>query len=290
MLNDLCEEVRSGFVVTEERKKIWKCELEILKQILLVCKDLGLRCWIDSGTLLGAVRHQGFIPWDDDIDLVMFRDDYDKLMKLGPDRFRDPFFFQSAYTDINYYRGHIQVRNSNTAAILPINCMREFNQGIFVDIFPLDALPNDKKSVEELKRKSTLMKSKMERYHHFQLLRSFNVVKNYIEQIKLEKEIDAISFKEYYNIYENLFRENDINACNNLTLMSSFPDVDYIIDKHIFDETIYMNFEGMIVPAPKEYDRYLRIMYGDDYMTPKQIPTFHGEVIFDTDHSYLELL
>ena len=284
------EEIRNGYKVTVQRKKVWLCELEILEKILEVCRDLGLKCWIDSGTLLGAIRHKGFIPWDDDIDLVMLRSDYDKLMKNGPEKFKDPFFFQSAYTDINYYRGHIQIRNSNTAAILPMNSMREFNQGIFVDIFPLDALPNDKKSIEDLTQKSIMMKTKLERYHHFNIFRNINIINNLLEQIKLEKEIDKVSFKEYYNAFENLFRKNAIDNSDYLTLLASFPTIDYAIDKHIFDETIYVPFEGILVPAPKEYDKYLRVLYGDDYMQPKMMPTLHGKVVFDTEHSYKELL
>ena len=86
-----------------------------------------------------------------------------------------------------------------------------------------------------------------------------------------------------------MFRSNSISDCQNLTYMSSFA-LDWVIDKHIFDETQYVDFENIKVPIPAGYDKYLRLMYGDDYMTPKNTPNWHGEVIFDTEHSYIDTL
>jgi lipopolysaccharide cholinephosphotransferase len=283
------EEVRDGVLVSSELKKIWRVETDILAELLRVCEKHDLKCWVDSGTLLGAVRHKGFIPWDDDIDVVMLRDDYDKLMSIGPTEFHEPYFFQSAYTDKCYFRGHVQIRNSQTTGVRPLECKREFNQGIFIDIFPLDGMPESKEAQMALKEKSVLMRRKMARYHHFALFRKPNILGNWFEQRKIDKEIDSIGFDEYYRRYEEMFRSNSISKCKNLTYMSS-DAVDWIIDKHIFDKTQYASFENIKVPIPVGYDKYLRLMYGDDYMTPKKTSSWHGEVIFDTDHSYVDTL
>lgn len=110
--NFLEEEIRDEFLVDVKRKQVWAVELDLFLKFVTVCRKYNLRYYADSGTLLGAVRHQGFIPWDDDMDFVMFRDDYDKLCEVGEKEFGHPYFFQSERTDPGTIRGHIQIRNS----------------------------------------------------------------------------------------------------------------------------------------------------------------------------------
>lgn len=78
---------------------MWAVELHMLEAFDEVCKKYGLTYYVDFGTLLGAVRHQGFIPWDDDIDVVMFRDDYERFQAIAPYEFLELYFFQNSYTD-----------------------------------------------------------------------------------------------------------------------------------------------------------------------------------------------
>ena len=138
------EEERCGYTIPATMKRVWAVELDLLEKLQDVCARHGLRYFACGGTLLGAIRHKGFIPWDDDIDVVMFREDYEKLLEIAPLEFTEPYFFQTAFNDQKYSRGHAQLRNSNTTAILHTEkgCYT-FNQGIFLDIFPLDAVPDD---------------------------------------------------------------------------------------------------------------------------------------------------
>ena len=115
----LNEEIRNGYVVSSQMKEVWAIELDLLVEFDRVCKEIGVKYFLDSGTLLGAVRHKGFIPWDDDIDVSMLREDYDRLVQRGPSLFKAPYFFQCAYTDEGYYRFHAQLRNSETTGMLP---------------------------------------------------------------------------------------------------------------------------------------------------------------------------
>ena len=131
-------EKRGGYLVSHEMKKVWAVELDLLRQLIEVCQRENLRMWVDGGTLLGAVRHQGFIPWDDDIDVCMPRPDYDRLTAISGQVFKEPYFYQNAYTDKDYFAGHAQLRNSRTAAIRPSASFNPFNQGIFIDIFVLE--------------------------------------------------------------------------------------------------------------------------------------------------------
>lgn len=101
------EEIRSGYKISPEMKKIWACQLNLLAELQKVCDRNGLKYWLDSGSLLGAIRHQGYIPWDDDIDVVMFRDDYDRLVKLSKEElghllsFRQHIPKRSSYGDMH---------------------------------------------------------------------------------------------------------------------------------------------------------------------------------------------
>lgn len=86
------KEIRSDFLIDEKRKKVWAVVLEMLEKFDQVCKAYHLTYWVFYGTLLGAVRHKGFIPWDDDIDVVLFRDDYETLQSIAPWEFEEPYF------------------------------------------------------------------------------------------------------------------------------------------------------------------------------------------------------
>lgn len=92
------EEVRDGYTVSAQMKKVWSIQMDLLSKILKVCHDNGLKIWVDGGTLLGTIRHHGYIPWDDDIDLLMLREDYDHLLQIVENQPLSPPIF---------YRQHI---------------------------------------------------------------------------------------------------------------------------------------------------------------------------------------
>ena len=147
---DFITETRWGYTIDPAMKEIWSVELEILKEFDRVCDTMHLKYFLDSGTLLGAVRDGRFIPWDDDIDVIMLRDDYDKLVEDRGKSFSQEYFFQCAYTDIEYPRGHAQLRKKGTCAMIPYeSAYVKFNQGIFIDIFVLDGISPDKEKLKQ---------------------------------------------------------------------------------------------------------------------------------------------
>ena len=137
--NFLNEEVRDGYLVSKNMKKVWLIELDLLSQFIKLCNKYNLRYWVGFGTLLGAVRHKGFIPWDDDMDVWMPREDYDNLLKYGNSDLRDPYFLQTTLNDDDYYCSFARLRNSNTTGIL-VSHRNRCNNGIYMDIYPLDGL------------------------------------------------------------------------------------------------------------------------------------------------------
>ena len=153
----LNEEVRCDHIVTTQMKEIWAVELDLLAEFQRVCEKYNIRYYASGGTLLGAVRHHGFIPWDDDLDIEMFREDYVKLCEVGPKEFKKPYVFQNEYTESGSLRGFSKLRNSQTTAIYEhekLKCFGGYDKGIFIDIFPLDSILDDKEEQKKKKKKA----------------------------------------------------------------------------------------------------------------------------------------
>ena len=111
------EEVREDYTVPAKMKEVWAVQLDLLAELMRVCEAHGIQYYADAGTLLGAVRHRGYIPWDDDLDVMMMRPDYEKLCAAASGEFRDPYFFQTQETEPGTLREHAQLRNSMTTGI-----------------------------------------------------------------------------------------------------------------------------------------------------------------------------
>ena len=280
-----------GFLVLSEimaeLKDIWAVELDLLRVFLQYCERHGLRCWVEGGTLLGAVRHQGFIPWDDDVDLAMPREDYDRMCRIGNEGLEEPYFLQTAYSDTDYHRGHAQFRRSDTAAIRPSDCYQPFNQGIFIDIFPLDAAPDDRALVHE-HRKRCLKILKLLKAKNTHCITSGRLTLIF-RKLKARWMVKKMGWTTIYEKAEEEMRALARMPHTKVGELTSLGE-DKLWDKSIFAETVMLPFENLMVPAPKGWDAFLRVSFGDDYMTPIQAPSMHGEVVFDTERSYKEVL
>ena len=119
-----------------ELRKLQLTEIEVLDEIVRICKKHKLQYFLLAGTCLGAVRHSGFIPWDDDIDIGMPREDYEKFLNIALDELDEKYFLQYYKTDENYYLGFAKVRKNNTSFITKGFEKKKGHQGFFVDIFP----------------------------------------------------------------------------------------------------------------------------------------------------------
>lgn len=285
---NLEEETRNGYTISKEMKEMWDIQMRMAKKVIEVCNKHGLRIWADSGTLLGAVREKGFIPWDDDIDLVMLREDYDKLVKIAPTEFEGPFFFQCAYTDKLYPRGHAQMRYNGTAAILPHEVDCKFNQSIFVDIFVLDTLPSDTQLLA-----SETVRAEMLRY--FLEMRVFDKCewsspKSILRHAFVYVLFFFISYRKVFSKFERHYAEMGDGAELSYPAYSLRSLLKYRYKKEWFAETLNLPFEDTTLPVPVGYDNILKSLYGPNYMTPVKAPTAHGTLIFDPHRSYKEVL
>jgi len=122
----------------DKLKKLQMVQLYILKKVKQICEENNLKYYLIGGTLLGAIRHQGFIPWDDDIDIVMYRDDLKKLESIIRNEYCEEFFVQNFYTDAHYTRYITKIRLNCTSQEEQVNYNMEMHKGIYIDIFPLD--------------------------------------------------------------------------------------------------------------------------------------------------------
>lgn len=285
------EEDRLDFHIDRSRKELWAVELDMLFELDRVCKKLKLRYFLDGGTLLGAVRDGRIIPWDDDIDVAMLREDYDRFVREAPKEFDMPLFLQTGYTEKDYFRGHCQLRNSETSAIIPSELNRVFfNQGVFLDIFVLDDLFPDKIE-QQYQKRAALWKHRKKWFHHDYHQNPVRYAVRWIRYLlyKLRYPTSAC----FYASLERIFRSGKKSEyVDYLMLNSDLTQVHYL-KREWYDSTAYIFFEGHEFPVPAGSKEYLRSYYGDDYMTPHNLPSMHnagGQVIYNVNCPYTELL
>lgn len=262
--------------------------LDLLGKLLDVCRRHGLQVWANGGTMLGAVRHGGFIPWDDDIDMAMPRADYDRLLAIAKDEFRHPYFLQTADSEPGYFRGHAQLRNSLTAAVRPEDIWQPFNQGIFIDIFVLDKLPDDLGERRELFRKVERMRRTMQIRNYGSMMAG-----RFYAQPLAKWRIDrAGGLRNYFHRMERLFLDHPgaTGRTIGIALWSTADPVLRAEQASWYDRTVTFPFEDLEIPVCAGYDEYLRHFYGDDYMTPKKMPSYHGELVADTSRPYQDVV
>ncbi len=282
------EEIQCGFTVTEKRKRLWFEQIKLVEEFIKICKKHNLKYIAEGGTLLGAIRHNGFIPWDDDIDLAMPRDDYEKFIRIAKNELPESLFLQHYNTEKKYPNGHIQIRNSNTTFLIKTSyedLQSGKNCGIFIDIFPLDNLPDDYNTRQKHAKKIKLIK-----------VLAFH--KLYHEQKGLKGLIYSCLANLYFlfNGYEKSIEKMDKlgmkynNKTNTIGYATFLPTNEKnIFPSNILDEIEYHQFNNIEIAIPKKYDEYLKTQFGDYMEIPEnKNGSMHGSVYFDLSESYNE--
>ena len=281
----LKSEIREDFLVDEKRKKIWAVELDILLLFDTLCKEHNLTYFLMHGTLLGAVRHKGFIPWDDDIDVVMPRKDYDKFLALA-DTIKEPYFLQTPITDSESGFSIAKLKNSNTTCVNELFKYQDMNFGIHIDILPLDNFVDEgaKERYEKINALNIDASTYMRLKHPNLDEKNKERVKKYSGKAPKEifEEVEKISSQ-----FENI--ETDKVTVSPLTL---YPLENNVFEREDFSDKIMCEFEGFSFPIPIGFERLLKVMYGDYNILPSKEKRgiWHGGAIFEPDMPYKEYL
>lgn len=281
------EEERCGFRISTQMKKVWAVELDLLEKFDEACKRHDLKYYAAFGTLLGAVRHQGFIPWDDDIDLWMLRDDYARLKTIAVDEFQGKYYFQDWYNACGRTWIFSKLRNSETAAVEYPQKGPEFNQGIFIDIFPIDEF-DDGVHVNPVFKQ-------VQRELFDCINNPADMLRGILAGRQYTMDIDSIvALSNDYMKAEHVFEQLTLDNFGQSDIVGYFYDEmrgnDRKYPKSLFSETVYLPFENIQIPAPAGYDLILQKYYGD-YMTVVQTPNNHqGRIILDPDKPYTQYL
>lgn len=245
----------------EVLEKLWQYELKILDEIDRICKKHNITYFIMWGTLIGAVRHNGFIPWDDDIDLSFPYKDYKKFLKVAPKELGNEFFLQTSKSDKYHPTDFAKVRLNNTAFYSKEDTNLKKHHGIFVDLLPLYNANNPPSVFTKIQRQIC------------------GVLSSCVYGKRENKPIGNSLIKKLPDGL--LFRLRDIFLN---TRGKQFYSWGFYFDKKDFLPASSLEFCGKSYPVPSKYDKVLTHIYGDYMKLPpkeKQVAHNPGRISFD---------
>ena len=246
-------------------KELQQIELKILLDVDKVCRENNIQYFLGEGTLLGAIRHHGFIPWDDDVDLIMKRAEYERFLNIAPKALGNRYKVQHFTTVKNYWSPFIKIRLLDEASKFRQRHIEHLttDNGPYVDIFPMEYVPRNKSFGQYLQSIQT------------QYLRSMLALKVGLHQPKSLKQRIIKGLSIFYKT-ETIHRKMDkafkkyyhLGKTDYICTLASYHKVQcQTVLSSVYDETLHMEFEGEWLPVPAGYDLLLTTIYGD-YMTP----------------------
>ncbi len=250
-------------------KGVQETELEMLVDITKILDDNNLQYFLIGGTLLGAKRHAGFIPWDDDIDIGMPRKDYEKFREIASQKLPEKYFYQDHVVEKKYPYYFAKIRKNGTLFLdIPSQNM-DIHHGVYIDIFPLDGVCSDaKKQKKHIKKIRRLMYMKMssvlihsqknKKLTRFMAVFILLVLKKLYGAKRIDRKIDKMMKKYSYD---------DSSYVANLLGMKGIKEV---VPIDFFESSKEIDFEGYKFKCPNKSEEYLTQIYGDYMKLPPE--------------------
>lgn len=288
------EENRCGFVVCEKMKRVWAAELEVLTEVIRICKKYHLMYYADWGTLLGGVRHKGYIPWDDDIDIALKRKDYIKLFEVLPYELPEFYDVKSIYTSTEHKEPLGCVINGKTFHTDP-EIIRQFHGCRYIvgiDIAPLDFIPREEEMAFVQRELYNVV---YDAAYRFDELTETGEIELYLPRIE---ELCKTTIDKSKSLRNQLWRLSERistlyteEECDYLTwfpyTVTTKPD--FKLKKEWYDNIIEVPFENIKIAIPEHYHEVLTEMFGD-YQIFKKGTSFHNYPFYQKQEKYLKVL
>lgn len=266
--------------------KLWDAEQDILNVVHEFCEKHGLKYSLAYGTLIGAVRHSGFIPWDDDIDIMMPREDFDRLLSLWDIDAPEGYILETKELNKDIVNNHAKIRKNHTTFLqFESERKRNHHKGIFIDIFPVDRVAPGKVA-RAIQYAAFAVSILYCRGYISGAGKKSNFIGNTLLRATPKKLYYPISSKA-----ESLGKRWNNQHQTMLMATCTMSSCRHYYPSDIFDHLIKMQFRGQEYYAFRDYDTVLRIEY-NDYMQlpPEEERTWkHHPIILDFEHNYEEL-
>ncbi len=266
--------------------ELQKCELEILIEVDRICKKNNLSYSLDSGTLLGAIRHKGFIPWDDDIDIMMPLKDYNRFLEVCKSELGRDYFLQTAFNDFGGSL-YAKIRKNNTTAMEDWTKNIKMHKGVWIDIFPTVGYKGEKyqqKCLASAAAADWLLGDCYYKDNFSSPNFKIRLLSKFLSKIPLSLR-RFIAKKVTKKIFV------DSKGCEysyNVWTASVKLGAKYLFDSSIHGEYTTAKFEGYDFSITKKYDEYLKTLYGDYMQLPPEDKrtSGHNIIVLDLENDY----
>ena len=239
-------------------------QIDMLKELLKIFAELDIKCYALGGTVLGAVRHQGFIPWDDDIDLGLPREDYEKFLKYGQEAMSKKLFLQTYNTDENYMLPIAKVRLNDSIFMEKTTELNDIHHGVYIDIFHLDNGIVDAKKSRKLMSKLKVVQVRISKSFIVDEPKAKSVARKLITMTNMHRA-------KYYVEKNNLLvqRYNNIAWTHYCNYNGAWGTKE-LIAIEVFGDGIMLPFEDVQIRVPSNHHEYLKSLYGDYMALPPE--------------------